>query len=325
MHDNRRTRLVLGVLLIVAITLITLDFRDGGASPARGLGADIFGPIERVTHDVTDPVASVFDSITGGPSAQGTIATLQRQNAELRTELSAAQLNKSARKQLAQLLQLDAGGYRIMAATVIAAGGDYSDTVTLDVGRNDGIKPDETVLNGSGLVGTVTQVSADTSTVLLADDASSVIGVQLAGSGQIGAVRGTGKSMSGSAMLRLTLFDANAVLEPGQQVDTYASVGDRPEVPGVPVGTVVSVHSSPGSLTQTALVRPFVDFTALGVVGVVVQVPKHNPRTSILPRPAPTVTITVTPSPSSSASLAPGTSPSAGGASVTPSPSGGGG
>ena len=44
MHDNRRTRLVLGVLLIIAIALITLDFKDGGASPARGLGADIFGP-----------------------------------------------------------------------------------------------------------------------------------------------------------------------------------------------------------------------------------------------------------------------------------------
>jgi rod shape-determining protein MreC len=209
-----------------------------------------------------------------------------------------------------------------MAANVIAAGGDYSDTVTLDVGRSDGIKQDETVLNGSGFVGTVIQVSEDTSTVLLADDASSVTGVQLQGSGEIGAVTGTGKSMSGSAVLRLTLFDANAVLEPGQQVDTYASVGDQPEVPGVPVGTVVSVNSSPGSLTQTALVRPFVDFTALGVVGVVVQVPKHNPRTSILPRPAPTVTITVTPSASSSASLAPGTVPSAGGPSATPSATG---
>src|SRR5260370_31670947 len=118
-------------------------------------------------------------------------------------------------------------------------------------------------------------------------------------------------------MLRPTLFDANTVLEPGQQVDTYASVGDQPEVPGVPVGTVVSVHSSPGSLTQTALVRPFVDFTALGVVGVVVQVPKHNPRTSILPRPPPTVTLTVTPRPSSAASPAPvNLPPSAGGPSA---------
>jgi rod shape-determining protein MreC len=324
-HDSRRTRLVLGVLLIIAIALITLDFRDGGASPARNVGADVFGPIERVTHDVTDPVASLFDSITGGPSAQSTIANLQQENAALRAQLSSAQLSKTARQQLTQLLQLDAGGYRIIAANVIAAGGDYSDTVTLDVGRNDGIKPDETVLNGSGFVGTITQVSEDTSTLLLADDASSVTGVQLQGSGEIGAVTGTGKSASGPPMLRLTLFDANAVLEPGQQVDTYASVGDQPEVPGVPVGTVVSVHSSDGSLTQTALVRPFVDFTALGVVGVVVQVPKHNPRTSILPRPAPTVTITVTPSASSSASLAPGTLPSAGGPSATPSATGGGG
>ena len=325
MHDSRRTRLVLGVLLIIAIALITLDFRDGGSSPARNVGADIFGPVERVTHDVTNPVASLFDSITGGPSAQGTIANLQQENAALRAQLSSAQLSKTARKQLTKLLQLDAGGYRIMAATVIAAGGDYSDTVTLDVGRSDGIKPDETVLNGSGFVGTVTQVSEDTSTVLLADDASSVIGVQLAGSGQIGAVTGTGKSMSGPTAMRLTLFNANAVLQPGQQVDTYASVGDQPEVPGVPVGTIISVHVSPGSLTQTALVRPFVDFTALGVVGIVVQVPAHNPRTSILPRPAPTVTITVTPSPSSSASLSQGTLPPSTGPSANPSATGGGG
>jgi rod shape-determining protein MreC len=300
-HDSRRSRLVLGVLLIVAIALITLDFRDGGASPVRNIGADIFGPIEQVTHDVTDPVSSLFDSVTGGPSSQSTIAGLQRENAELRAELSQAQLSQAARQQLSQLLQLDAGGYKIVAASVIAAGGDYSDTVTLDVGRNDGIKPDETVLNGSGFVGTVTQVSEDTSTVLLADDASSVVGVQMAGNGEIGAVTGTGKSMSGSAMLRLNLFDANAVLQPGQQVDTYASVGDQPEVPGVPVGTIVSVNSSAGALTQTALVRPFVNFTALGVVGIVVQVPRHNARNPILPRPAPTVTVTVTPGPSSSA------------------------
>jgi rod shape-determining protein MreC len=326
-HDARRSRLVLGVLLLIAIALITLDFRDGGASPPRNVGASIFGPIERVAHDVTDPVASLFDSITGGPSAQSTIANLQRENAELRAQLSSAQLSQAARQQLVQLLQLDAGGYRIVAANVIAAGGEYSDTVTLDVGRNDGIKPHETVLNGSGFVGIVTEVSADTSTVLLAGDASSAIGVQVQGSGEIGAVTGTGKSMSGSPMLRLTLFDANTVLEPGQQVDTYASVGDQPEVPGVPVGTIVSVQPSTDSLTQTALVRPFVNFTALGVVGVVVQVPQHNPRISILPRPAPTVTVTATPSPS--ASLAPGTVPPSGGAatspSATPSSTGGGG
>jgi rod shape-determining protein MreC len=312
-HDSRRTRLVLGVLLIVAVALITMDFRDGGTSPVRNVGADIFGPVERVTHDVTNPVASLFDSITGGPSAQSTIASLQRENAELRAQLSEAQLSKAAKQQLAQLLQLDAGGYRIVAANVIAAGGEYTDTVTLDVGRNDGIQPDETVLNGSGFVGRITQVTGNTSTVLLADDASSTIGVQMAGSGEIGKVVGTGQSSSGPDRLQLTLFDANAVPQPGQEVVTYASVNDRPQVPDVPVGTVVSVTNSAGSLTPTALVRPFVNFTTLGVVAIVVQVPAHGKRISILPLPAPTVTTTVTPRPTSSATATPGIgSPSVG-------------
>jgi rod shape-determining protein MreC len=331
-QESRRTRLVLGVLLIIALALITMDFRDGGASPARNVGAEIFGPIERVTHDITDPVSSLFDSITGGPSAQGTIASLQRENAQLRAQLSTAQLDKSASRQLAQLLRIDAGAYRIVAASVIAAGGDYSDTVTLDAGSSDGIRPDETVLNGSGFVGIVTQVSMDTCTVLLASDASSVIGVQLAGpggsavSGEIGEVTGTGKSMSGSGLLELSLFDANAVLQPGQEVVTYASVNDRPEVPGVPVGTVISVHISAGALVQTALVRPFVSFTALGVVGIVVAVPQQSRGISILPRPAPTVTVTTTPSPTPSARLTPGTpGPSATSPPASPSPTASGG
>ena len=323
MQDSRRTRVVLGVLLLIALALITLDFRDGGASPARNLGSEIFGPIERVTNDITSPVSSLFDSITGGPSSQGTIASLQQENASLRAQLSAAQLSKSQSRQLAQLLRIDAGAYRIVAATVIAAGGDYSDTVTLNAGSSDGIKLDETVLNGSGFVGTVTQVSLDTCTVVLASDASSIIGVQMAGTGEIGEITGTGKSMSSSGLLRLSLFDANAVLQPGQEIVTYASVNDRPEVPGVPVGTVVSVQNSADALVQTALVRPFVTFTALGVVGIVVEVPKHSAGISILPRPAPTVTVTTTPPPvTPSASISPGNiGPSASGSpSVSPSP-----
>lgn len=301
MHDSRRTRLVLSVLLIAAIALITLDFKDGGTSPARGVGAGIFGPVEQAAHDISDPVTSLFDSITGGPSTQSTIAGLQAQNAQLRAQLSAAQLSAADEAQLSQLLQLAGrGGYRIVAASVIAAGGDYSDTVTLDVGSKDGIKAEETVLNGAGLVGTVTQVSSDTSTVLLSTDATSVVGIRLAGSDEIGEVTGTGKALAGDGMLRLTLFDANVALQPGQQLVTFGSVGDEPYVPGVPIGTVVSVQDNAGSLTQTALVRPFVNFATLGVVGVVIQGPRKNPRDSVLPRPAPKVTVTVTARPTSS-------------------------
>ena len=74
---------------------------------------------------------------------------------ELRAQLSQQQLSEYDERQLSQLLQLAARGrYRVVAASVIAAGAAYDDSVTIDAGRGDGIKPDETVLNGQGLVGT---------------------------------------------------------------------------------------------------------------------------------------------------------------------------
>jgi rod shape-determining protein MreC len=298
-------RLALGVLLIAAVALITVDFRGGGSSPLRGTGSRIFGPVERIANDVTSPVSSLFDSITGGPSANARIAALQAANARLRAELSAEQVSKADQAQLSSLLQLAGrGGYRIVAASVIAAGQDYADSVTIDAGSRDGIRAEETVLNGAGLVGTVTQVSPDTSTVLLATDASSVVGARMAGTNQIGSVTGTGKSLSGPQEMRLRLFDANGVLHPGGSLVTFGSVQNRPYVPGVPIGEVSQVQSNVGSLTQTALVRPFVDFSSLGVVGVVIAGPASNPRDSVLPprpHPAPTVTVTVTPRPRVSA------------------------
>ena len=72
-------------------------------------------------------------------------------------------------------------------------------------------------LGGESRLQTTWMLTKSALSQMLADDASSVIGVQMDGSGQIGAITGTGKSMSGSAMLRLTLFAANTVLQPGQQ------------------------------------------------------------------------------------------------------------
>jgi rod shape-determining protein MreC len=270
------------VALIVAVVLITLDFRDGGTSPAHSAGAGVFGPVERLAGDVASPFVGFFHAAAGDDAAE--ISALQRQNDQLRAQLSQARLSQAEEAQLKRLLQLSAhGGYRVVAASVIAAGGQYADTVTIDGGAGDGIKPNETVLNGDGLVGVVTQVGGGTSTVQLATAASATVGVRMAGTGQIGALTGTGQTMASPDQFSLRLFSATAVLRPGEPVVTFGSVGGRPYVAGVPVGEVATVTSQPGSLTQSALIRPFVDFAGLGVVGVVVAPPRVDPRDSVLP------------------------------------------
>jgi rod shape-determining protein MreC len=258
------------VLLVAAIALITLDFRDAGSSSAHTVGADIFGPVERTASAVASPFESLFRTASGHDSSE--IDNLQKQNDQLRAQLAQAQVSAQEQAQLNQLLHLtNANHYRVVAATVIAAGGAYSDTVTIDIGTHAGITTNETVLNGDGLVGTVTAVTGSSATVQLATDAAATIGVRMDGTNEIGAVTGTGSTMGSTQELKLTLFSATAVLQPGQTLSTFGSVGGRPYVPGVPVGLVTQVTSQPGSLTQTALVRPFADFTGLGVLGVVVS------------------------------------------------------
>ncbi len=315
MHDTGRTRLVLGVLLVVAIGLITLDHRGyAGVGSLRSASAAVFGPVERVSAGITRPVTSFFEAEVGAPAARGKIQALEQEDQRLRAELSAAQLNKTDAAELGRLLQLAGrGGYRLVAAHVIGIGVGYEDTVTIDAGTQDGITTDQTVLNEAGLVGRIIQAGPGTSTVLLATDATSAVGCRLEGSQEIGVVRGTGKSMSAQGGLRVELLDANAVLQPGQRMVTLGSVGGHPYVPGVPIGVVTQVESTPGALTRTAIVRPFVQFTALDVVGVVIVPPRHNPRDSVLPpNPSPSASVTPSPTPSAGRSQAGSPVPSAG-------------
>ena len=69
MHDTRRTRLVLSVLLIAALALITIDYRSGSSGPLRSLGSvgnAMFGPLERLAGDVTRPVSQLASGTSSG-------------------------------------------------------------------------------------------------------------------------------------------------------------------------------------------------------------------------------------------------------------------
>jgi rod shape-determining protein MreC len=287
-NDTRRTRAVLGVLLLASLAMITVDYRGGDHSPLRGLrgfGEAIFGPIEQAATAVVRPVVGAFDTVTGSPGARRRINRLQKENQRLRQQLRTGQIDKRRADELDRLLgTAGLGGYRIVPAQVISSGEGLEDTVSVDVGSGNGIKPDMTVLTGDGLVGRVTRVGPSTSTVLLATDAASSVGGRLESSNEIGIVQGAGRR-SGKA-LKFQLLDSTAPIRPGQRIVSFGSQGDRPYVPGVPIGTVAAIERTPGSLTRTAVVRPFVHFTGLDVVGVVVTAPKRNPRDAVLP-PAP--------------------------------------
>ncbi|MFB7456395.1 MULTISPECIES: rod shape-determining protein MreC [unclassified Streptomyces] len=302
MRDTKESRLLLVLLIAIAFALITVDIRGGENSPvdgARQAAATVFGPIENGVSAAVNPVGNAVSAVRDSGERHDRLAALEKENAALKAELGSDDRKRSRLTQLNRMLKLAGEGqYGIKGAQVIAIGATqgFSWTVTIDAGASDGIQRDMTVLNADGLVGRVTTVGPSTSTVLLANDPDFTVGTRMEGSDELGFASG-----QGDRPLRVQLLNGKSDVKKGDRMVTFGSQADKPFVPGVPVGVVSRVDPSGGDLTRTVYVTPFVGFSKLDVVGVVVQAPKKDPRDEVLPpkpkpTPTPTVTVTVTPS-----------------------------
>jgi rod shape-determining protein MreC len=307
------------LLVAIAFALITVDIRGGDRSPLQGVrtaAASVFGPVENGVADLVNPVGNAIAAVGDSASRHSRIAALEHQNELLKQRLGSSTVTHNRAAEVGKLLQIaGTGQYGIKAAQVVAIGAaqGFSWTVTIDAGSHDGIRRDMAVINGEGLVGRVTTVGPATSTVLLAIDPQFTVGTRMENSMELGF--GTGQ---GNRPIRVELLNGRADVHDGDRLVTFGSVADKPFVPGVPVGKVVGIDHGGGGLMKTVEVQPFVGFTSLDIVGVVVVPPRTDPRDTVLPpkpqvKPTPTVTVTVNPSASASASASAAAGPSTAG------------
>jgi len=276
---------VLIVLLLASFIVITLDARrpdDSPVEPLRVAAGAVFGPLENGAATMMSPVTRVTDYFGDVDELHATNNELRQENELLRSRLRTAGFARQRHIELDRLLAL--GRHRddrVVTAQVTAMGGGqtFSRTVTIDAGRNEGVRPDMTVLNPQGLVGRVIEASSTSATVLLVIDPDSVVGGRLGSSMELGFIKGEG-DIGDQGRLSMELVDRIANPKIGDSIVTWGSRNGAPYVAGVPIGSVQKVITSPRELSKTVLVRPYVDFSSLDMVGVVVDAHRPGARTS---------------------------------------------
>jgi rod shape-determining protein MreC len=274
-RDSRRARAVAGVLALAAVTVIAVDATaddDSPVDPLRNASGEVFGPVEDGLDEATRPIEEVADQVTTVDGLRDDNARLQAEVERLRAELETVDLDRERLESLGAMRRLgDEHGFELVTAQVTAVGPaqSYSQAVTIDAGTSDGVEADMTVVNHQGLVGRVLRADVHSATVLLLVDASSVVGGRLGADLELGMLRGDG-DLSDAGELTLTTMDPTVRPAPGDVVVTWGSRGGAPYVAGVPIGRVASVQSSPEDQSTAARVRPYVDFSALDLVSVVV-------------------------------------------------------
>jgi rod shape-determining protein MreC len=273
-EPGRPSRSLVVALVLACLTLMTLDHVNDGAAvdPLRRLVGEVYGPVESGVSSVVDPVLGVPHWLRSNHDLADRVEELQGQNDQLRAELATTDYDRNRLQEYDDLTATaESIGHALVPARVVGIGPaqSFSRTVTIDAGSRAGLAPDMTVVNGQGLVGRILRVTSTTATVLLVVDADSTVGGRVGRSMKVGFLHGRG-DLGDGARLDLELVDQSYVPAEGETVVTWGSQDGAPYVAGVPVGRVVSVYSSLRETTQRAVIEPFVDFSALDLVGVVV-------------------------------------------------------
>lgn len=155
--------------------------------------------------------------------------------------------------------------HELLVAEVIGRSpNSWESTIVVNKGQAHGVVSGMAVVTNLGIVGTVINSSHYTSTVLLIVDAQSATGGLVQSGGDLVLVEGA-------------ITDQGTLLAKPLSRDTTLDVGDIIVTSGLsriypknlPIGRVVSVESRQYDLSFVAVVHPFVDFTRLEYVLVV--------------------------------------------------------
>ena len=190
-----RPRPTLLILLVAALTLLTLQFRGFQSLDAFQQGVrDILSPVRSLVDRMTDPVETAWNGIFGYEDLRMENDRLQVELARMRGRLLTDEADAELLDRL--LHEVDIAYTDLETAVVRILGtppGNFSiHTIEVDKGSDDGLEEGMAVVTGAGLVGRLQQVDRSRSVVQLATHPDFRVGVRLVASQDEGLARGTG-------------------------------------------------------------------------------------------------------------------------------------
>lgn len=243
------------VLLVVSLVMFTASVREGDSggvfSTTRGIWMTITTPIRWVGGALTAPFEGLGNVIDNLTADQERLSDLKAENERLVARNAELEEAEQTAHRLESLLGLQSlYNLQSTAARIISGSTDsWSSTVTIDKGSSAGLAVGMPVTDSNGAIGQIVKCGSMSSTVRLITDENSAVSAMIQSSRAQGVLRG---SVDGT--LHLTLVRTDQMVEVGDTVVTSGLGGVFPK--GLPVGKVLSVERTSGSLYYEIEVEP---------------------------------------------------------------------
>lgn len=281
-----RKKLTVVIVVITMVVLMTINLMK-----ATGWDQTVLFPVSRVLRETTAPLQKGVTSLKQkGEEVFAYFSDskiLREENVEMRKKIAELEeqvftlkdfeLENDRLKDLLEYKEQRSQNYNlIMAKTIGRDPSNWYNTIILNKGSKDGIKPNMPVVNHEGLVGIVINATSGTSEVLLILDVEGAVGGRIFENRIApGVVIGTGKS----GLLQMIHLPHDAPVDSGQTVVTSGLGRIFPK--GIRIGKVEEVEIDVNGLMKTAYIKPFVDFNQLEEVFIITQVKNAETDTAL--------------------------------------------
>lgn len=259
---------------LAALSLVLLILSSSGhLYRVEGVLSTVAKPFLTVFNGLGRQVSNVFTTLRDLNTLRSTNQQLQSQVNTLiidNLRMKEVAVENQRLRELLRFAQLnpiyDFRGGQVIARVIGQQPTNYLASLSIDLGREHGIKEGMPVVTEAGLVGRIYKVGPSTSTVLLITDPRS--GVQALVQRDNSRARGVVIGRAGALpVMEFISQDANVV--PGDLIITSGLGGNFPK--GLVIGQVVKVQRRDFDMFQQAVVRPTVDFDRIEFVLVVMN------------------------------------------------------
>ena len=192
---------------------------------------------------------------------------LKQKNSELEQTLREYEIIKNENQQLKQELNLAEkyGEYTTVPGTIISRDiSNYSKTIIINVGSDNGIKENMTVIADEGLVGYVVSVTNKTAKIQTIVDSASATSCLASTTRDNMICKGT---VENNSTLKATLIATDANIIQGDSVETSGLGGIY--IKGIHIGKIKKLVEGTNKTDSYALIEAAVDFKKLETVLVI--------------------------------------------------------
>lgn len=158
--------------------------------------------------------------------------------------------------------------YNYMGAYIIGIS-ENSDGFIINVGENKGIKKGMTAMSGDGLIGQVSSVGNKSSIVRFLSNENIAVAAIVEGTSDTDGIVKYYKNENNKVLAEMQQLSINSDIKKGDVIVTSGLGGIYPS--GIKIGKVLTVQENKGEVTKTAIVEPFVDFSKIQEVFIVIS------------------------------------------------------